>query len=357
MKKINILITGVGGPTPRSFAIALKKYSKAFSYNLIATDTNPLAIGLYQKDLFDESYIVPRGTDPEYWKVIERIVQNHKIDLAIILPEVEVVEWAKRQAHTQLPCKALLPDQKLALSLVDKARMTRILSSLGNVPKSVEFDRNNLDLGILETTLQYPFWIRSSLGTSGLGSLMVKSAEDLRNWITINPGVNTFLASEYLPGRNLACKLLYWKGVLVRAACAERVNYIMSKVAPSGITGNTSFGRLVNEPDLVKEAKRAMEHLFVESQTNAHGFFTVDFKEDINQNPFITEINVRHVAFTQCFAAAGANFAEDTVCLLEDESRFDKEYKMYQFDEGLIFLRDVDALPILMKEHNLLNKN
>lgn len=355
MKKLNILITGVGGPTPRSFAIALKKYGSAYEFNFVATDTNPLAIGLYQKNLFDEAYVVPRGTDSDYWTVIENIVRTHAIDMAVILPEVEVVEWAKRQAVSKLPCKALLPDANLAALLVDKAGMTHILSAMKNVPRSIDFDREHPDWNALERELGYPFWVRSSSGTSGLGSLKVSSKEDLKNWIAINPGVQKFLASEYLPGRNLACKLLYWQGKLVRAACAERVNYIMAKVAPSGITGNTSFGRLLNEPELVKEASRAMEFLFSKSQANAHGFFTVDFKEDANQKPFITEINVRHVAFTQCFAAGGANFAEDTVRLLVEDPGFDRKFKMYSFEEGLIFLRDVDALPILMKEQDLLH--
>src|SRR5690606_12217957 len=121
----------------------------------------------------------------------------------------------------------------------------------------------------------------------------------LMNWIQINPGVDVFLASTFLPGRNLACKLLYHNGQLKRAACAERVYYIMSKVAPSGITGNTSFGRLLNEPNVVKVATEAMDVLFAHTRAKKHGFFTVDFKEDQSGKPFITEINVRHVAFTQ----------------------------------------------------------
>ncbi|RLD79654.1 MAG: carbamoyl phosphate synthase, partial [Bacteroidetes bacterium] len=63
---MKILITGVGGPTPRSFAIALKKYSKYAKYQLIATDINPLSIGLYQNDLFEKSYIIPKAKDPRY---------------------------------------------------------------------------------------------------------------------------------------------------------------------------------------------------------------------------------------------------------------------------------------------------
>ena len=73
---MKILITGVGGPTPRSFAIALKKYSFYKRFELIATDINPLSIGLYQGELFSKSYIVPRCTDSNYWDKINEIVKE-----------------------------------------------------------------------------------------------------------------------------------------------------------------------------------------------------------------------------------------------------------------------------------------
>lgn len=351
---MKILMTGVGGPTPRSFAIALKKYSFYKRFEIIATDINPLSIGLYQTDLFSKGYVVPRCTDANYWEVIEKIVKEHQIDYAVILPELEVMEWSKRQMEGKLPCPAFLPHPEIAALLVDKARMTDMLEPLGLVPVSIEFERSIVDLSPIFEKLKNNFWVRSTSGTSGLGSLLIDSEDSLKNWIQINPGVKTFIGSTYLPGRNLACKLLYDKGKLLRAACGERVNYIMAKVSPSGITGNTSFGRLLNEPKLVALAEMAMNHLFEKIGIEPQGFFTVDFKEDANGTPYITEVNVRHVAFTQCFAAGGANFAEDTIRLLDQDATFDRNFKMYEFTEGLIFLRDVDSLPILMKESELL---
>src|SRR5688572_30208603 len=112
---MKVLITGVGGPTPRSFAIALKKYSRYADANLIATDVNPLSIGLYQHDLFTKSYVVPRATDDNYWSVIERIVNENQIDYAVVLPELEVGIWSRRMMEKKLPCKVLIPD----LSLVE----------------------------------------------------------------------------------------------------------------------------------------------------------------------------------------------------------------------------------------------
>ena len=350
---MKILITGVGGPTPRSFAIALKKYSFYKRFELFATDVNPLAIGLYQPDLFSKSYVVPRANAHEYWDIIEQIIQENNIEIAVILPELEVMEWSKRKETHELPCKVLLPDHALSALLVDKSKMTEILSELDIVPPSTSFSKDEDNLQRVFDMLGNDFWVRSTSGTSGLGSLRVDSMESLKNWIQINPTVDEFLASKYLPGRNLACKLLYYNGTLLRSACAERVNYIMSKVAPSGITGNTSFGRLLNEPKLVDVALQAMDKMFEVTQAAKHGFYTVDFKEDEYGKPYITEINVRHVAFTQCFAAGGANFAADTIRLLDDDSSFNRSYRMYEFEKDLIFLRDVDSLPILMKESEI----
>lgn len=353
---MKILITGVGGPTPRSFAIALKKYSAYKTFELIGTDVNPLAIGLYQKDLFAKSCIVPGANEEDYWPAIESVIRQNDIRYAVILPELEVTAWSKRLNDGSLPIKALIPDISIASLLVDKARMTAVLADSGVVPSSVAFAREENNLASVFDTFAGEFWVRSTSGTSGLGSLKVTSRKGLENWIEINPGVKEFLASQFLPGRNLACKLLYYEGGLVRAACAERVNYIMAKVAPSGITGNTSFGRLLNEPELVKTAIETMERLFQHTGASKHGFFTLDFKEDQHGKPFLTEINIRHVAFTQCFAAAGANFAEDTIRLLDGDSTFDRTFRMYEFEKDLIFLRDVDSMPVIMKEGDLLRR-
>jgi len=350
---MRILITGVGGVTPRSFAHALRKYSKYDRFEIVGTDSNQYALGLYMPELFNKTYLVPRVSDPDYWSVIDRIIHDEKIDYAIINPELEVVEWAKRSQSYKFPCKVLLPDYNLANILVDKAQLTEALEPYGIVPKSFTITKEELSEKE-ELKLQYPFWIRSALGSSGLGSMKINSFHELSIWISINPNVEKFLASEFLPGRNLGCKMLYHNGELLRSAIAERVYYIMSKVAPSGITGNTCFGRLVNDPNVFKVAKQAMDIMFEKTKAPKHGFFTVDLKEDKDGKPMVTEVNVRFVAFTQCYAAGGANIPEDMIRILDNDSSFDRNFKLYEFEPDMIFLRDVDEQPIIMKESQLI---
>lgn len=352
---LNILITGVGGPTPRSFARSIKEIGGYKTAKIVATDIHPYAIGLYQDQLFDKCYITPRSSDQDYWKVMDKIIQEEKIDIAVILPEQEVLAWSGRQAREVLPCKALIPHLAAVHKLLDKGVLSNLLEGSGLVPRSVILRPDDERLKEnTESVLSYPYWIRSSTGSSGLGSYKIEGFEDLRQWIWINKDIQRFIASEYLPGRNLACKLLYYKGKLIRAACAERVQYIMAKIAPSGITGNTSFGRLINDMKVFEAGKKAMENVFEKTGAEKHGFFTVDMKEDQAGNPLITEINVRHVAFTQCLAMGGANLCEDTIRLLTEDSGFDREFRLYNFQEGLIFLRDVDERPVLMHEKELL---
>ena len=178
---MNILITGVGGPTPRSFAKAIKKIGKKYSTaKLIGTDINPLAIGLYQPELFDKTYVIPRADSANYWEIIEKIIKQHEIDAAVIQPELEVVVWSKKESEGQLPCKAYLPNQKIGDLLVDKSKMTYLLRDLDLVPKSVSFERGIQDLQPIFDVLGNDFWVRSSSGTSGLGSLRVEGIQSLK---------------------------------------------------------------------------------------------------------------------------------------------------------------------------------
>ena len=350
---MRILISGVGGPTPASVAVSLKRFSRFADCWILGVDANPLATGLYRTELFDKTAVVPPASSPDYWTVIDHLVKAHAIDLALVQPEVEVVEWSRRQRDGQLPCKALLPEYDLARLLVDKSAMSDALMNTSLVPASIVLAGGFSNLDEVENTLPYPFWIRAASGSSGLGSLLVEDRDSLTGWVKINPSVDSFLCSEYLPGRNLACKLLYFDSKPLRAACAERVNYIMAKVSPSGITGNTSFGRFLNESTLVTTSIKAMDQLIDKAGARKHGFFTLDFKEDADGNPRITEVNVRNVAFNGCFAQLGANFSEDIVRLLSDDSSFDNTFKQYEFDDDYVFIRDVDVEPRVLRQSDL----
>ena len=355
----NILVAGVGGPTPRSFvrAVKLSENGHAKSIRFIGMDCNPLAYGLYDCSLFDASYVVPRADDNGYWPAVNEIIKKEGIQGAVILPEKEVLEWSLHKSRLETNIATHLPEYELAKALVNKHQLHQYLDGSSLIPKFIRVNPSSYDYQSITGEIGDIFWIRSTEGSSGLGSLKIESESALAQWISINKGVREFIATEYLPGRNMACKMLYFDGKLKRTACAERVNYIMAKVAPSGITGNTSFGRLINEPPLVQFAQTALESVASEVGTGLNGIFTVDYKEDAKGNPKITEINIRHVAFTSSIAAGGANIPMDTLEAMFWENGRDMKRIDYTYDEPLIFLRDVDVEPMVIKESELLGNS
>lgn len=352
---MNILVTGVGGPTPRSFvrAVKLSKNKLSHSLNFIGVDCDPLAYGLYDNTLFAKGYVVPRADEEDYWPVINDIVEKEAIHAAIIQPEEEVLEWSRNRHKLKRPVYVHLPNFKLASTLVNKHRLHKYLLGSNLIPKFKKINPTDYDYKEITDELGEVFWIRSTEGSSGLGSLKIDSESALAQWLSINQEVEEFIATEFLPGRNMACKMLYYGGELKRTACAERVNYIMAKVAPSGITGNTSFGRLINEPKLVEFSEKALNKISSDLGTGINGIFTVDYKEDREGNPKITEINIRHVAFTSSIAAGGANIPMDTIEAIFSEDHTSMKRIDYTYDASLIFLRDVDSEPIIMKETEL----
>lgn len=57
---------------------------------------------------------------------------------------------------------------------------------------------------------------------------------------------------------------------------------------------------------------------------------------------------------TTYIAQGGANFTEEIIRLMNNDISFDRTYRMYEFEPGTIFLRDVDSEPILMNQNDLI---
>ena len=129
----------------------------------------------------------------------------------------------------------------------------------------------------------------------------------------------------------------------------------MAKVAVSGITGNTSKGKLLNENKIKDTALKAIEILCNKTGEEMNGLVVTDMKEDEKGNPIITEINIRHVAFSSSFAMAGQNIAETQLLLaLNRDDEVSKDIEK-QYPKGNLLLRDVDGTPIYIEQEEPFN--
>lgn len=344
----NILITGIGGPTPRSIARTIKK--KFPNYRIIGVDANPKSLSFYIPDFLDAIKLVPRVDNDKYWKHIKSIIEKENIDLAYIQPEMEVVAWGKYfDTYGQYPCPVLIPPTQLANSLMDKAIMADLLSGTEFIPSTIKVSQNKPYFNEVEQIIGFPFWIRATKGSGGLGSLKINDIDNYKSWLFINREIKEFTVSEFLPGRHLATQMLYYKGEYIKGASLECVNYVMADIVPSKVTGNTSFGRFINEDEIIDFCKSCMDFICKKLNMEAHGVLSFDLKEDKEGKMKVTEVNIRHMAYTGVMAEVGFDLISDTVTLLMEGKDQVPKAEYYHYDKPYIFLRDVDALPVVLE--------
>lgn len=349
---MKILITGACAVSARSVVRSLRISPKFCNCEFIGWDMATTLYGLYE-GLFDKIYKVPAVTDSTYGSFAQKIIDEEKPDAAIIVPEIEVLYWAKNPFN--LP--HIVPPLKFCEVAISKKKVFEILAPHNLIPKSFQVPRIDILNNNYIAPLSYPLWIRdSSAGTaSGKGSFKANNLSELQAWVNINTGIADFQLSQYLPGGNYGVFCLFNNGDLKKVAIAERIEYIMSKVAVSGITGNTSKGRLLNDDKIKEVALKAIEIIRKKTNSIMNGLVVVDMKADERANPLVTEINIRHVAFSSSFANAGFNLSEyQLLCALNRQNELTTEVEK-KYPKNNLILRDVDGQPIYIENYCPIN--
>ena len=348
-----ILITGIGGLTPRSIAKVIRKNHP--DYRLIGCDVEKKAMGFFMAGLLDEYYIAPRCDDPAYFPWLEKLVREKGVDYAFVQPEAEIVAWAARfEATGRYPCPVFMGGRALSESLRDKAAMAELLRDTSFIPKTIKVTQNDPKCEQVEREIGFPCWIRATEGTGGLGSLRLDDISSYKSWLFINSRIPEFTVSEFLTGRHLANQMLYYNGEYVKGAALECAEYVMANTAPSHVTGNTHFGRFLNEDRINEFCDRCVKYLEKKLGVPAHGILSFDLKEDKDGELKVTEVNIRHMAYTGVMAEVGFDLIEDTIRILEDGNA-DRVVRdpYHHYEKPYVFLRDVDVEPIVLESESV----
>ena len=344
---MKIIITGACAVSARNVLRSLKMSEKFKDATFIGWDMCSIMYGVYSGD-FERLYKVPAVSDSQYREIVEEILAKEKPDAVMVIPEVEVLYWAKNP----FDIPHLVPPAEFCELAISKRKLFNLLDGTGLVPYSKDLSRKDAFDDNYKLPLDYPMWVRdASAGTaSGKGSFLAHNIDELRAWVMINTGIDNFQISEYCPGGNYGVLCLFEKGKLLKVAIAERLEYIMAKVAVSGITGNTSQGRFLNDESIKKNALDAIERVCKATNSIMNGVVVVDMKADKNNVAKVTEINIRYVAYNCCLASAGFNLAEyHLLTALGRSSELSSEQEII-FPKDNRFLRDVDGLPVYINE-------
>lgn len=348
-----ILVTGIGGLTPRSLTSIIRENHP--DYKIIGCDIEKKAVGFFMKGLLDEHYVCPRCTEPEYFPWIENLVEEKHIDYAFVQPESEIVEWADYyEKNGKYPCPVFMGSKLLSVSLKDKSIMADLLGGTDFIPKTIKVTQENPRYKDVENEIGFPCWIRATEGTGGLGSLRLDDLSSYKSWLFINANIPEFTVSEFLTGRHLANEMLYYNGEYVKGAALECVEYVMANTAPSHVTGNTHFGRFLNEDSINQFCDDCIKYLENKLGVKAHGILSFDLKEDAQGKLKVTEVNIRHMAYVGVMAHVGFDLIEDTIKILE-EGNCDhiKRDPFHHYNKPYVFLRDVDVEPIILEDENI----
>lgn len=349
---MNILISGCCGVVSRAIARSIRMSGHYSGALIIGVDVGNYWYGLHEP-LFERIYRVSDvDSDAGYDIQLRDICKKEAIDLAIITPEKEVLFWTKED----LGVPVTLPPAQFAAIASDKRRLYELLAPTGLVPRHAIHTRQDLldpaATPVIE--MEYPLWIRDiSVGSdSGKGALRADGIEDIRAWVQLNGKIGTFMLSEFLPGRNFACCLLFDEDRLLKTCGYERLEYYMGPVAPSGVTGNISRGRLVYDERVLAAAEAAVREIARGTGETLQGLLTVDLREDSDGVPRVTEINIRHTAPASAYAAGGCNMVEAHIH--HTLGRLDLiDGTPAAFPEGNYILRDIDGRPLWVRDLEL----
>lgn len=327
-----ILCTGAGGPAGINFIQSLRLAPEKMT--IVGTEANKFFMHLAPTE---KRYLVPRAIDPAYVDRLNEIIRLERIDFLHAQPDVEVE--AVSENREKIDADIFLPSKAAVRACQDKLESAKVWKQKGvPVARTVEL-RSEKDIDRAFQELGSPIWIRARHGAGGKGSTPADNRETAVSWIQYWKARKVkweFIAQEHLPGRNFAFHSLWQNGELVTSMARERLEYIYSYLAPSGITGTPAVQRTVHDETINKtgtEAVLAIDRGFT-------GIASVDLKENASGVPCVTEINPGRMFTTSYFFSFASKVIRGDFC-----GNIPYLYTRLAFKESVPEMPKYDILP------------
>ena len=199
-------------------------------------------------------------------------------------------------------------------------------------------------LHIARKNFGVPFWLRAGHGAGARGAIQVGELDQAYHWIRFWQARGAdmgWIAEECFPGRDLAWSSIWHRGQLVTSFARERLEYLYPHLTPEGLTGTPTIARVVHDQGLNDIAIAAVGAV----DSEPHGIFSVDLREDLDGVPRPTEINAgRGFTTLGLWSLWGPNFLDIAVRAgvgdVDPHPRFDA------LPEGLTLSRHIDCAAV-----------
>jgi hypothetical protein len=321
------------------------------NYYIVGTDVNPYHIEL--NDL-DQRYVIPQCNDPNYFSVLNEIIDKWAIDYVHPQPDIEVLAIAKNRDLIK-GGKTFLPSYHSIEIAQDKFECNSLLHDSGiPVADSVKLFNKEQARTAISNLLRWnsKVWLRATHGAGSKAAVPIYHADEAHGWINIwrhrDLDFMDFMVSEYLPGQDFAFTSIWKEGELITSIVRQRVLYLLGFVSPSGQSSTPSVAVIVHNDKVNEIATNAILAIDPKPQ----GAYYVDLKENSHGIPCVTEINAgRFNATINFFAHAGINLPHLLIKLATNQE-FPNVKKYDPVPKGQYWVRQIDMGYKLVKEGN-----
>ena len=181
---MNILVSGVAGDI--GFGIGKILRNLYFITNIYGIDIHKNHPG---KILFDECYIVPAASNPDYISCLKNLIDKNNIDIFIPSSEAEIELFSLLNNKNISSAQVLLSNISMVKECLNKHRCLTFLKSIG-----IKTPLHGL-VGMDEPT-NYPVIIKPNSGRGSKGLKKIESKEEFIKFHNNSP--DNFVWQQYL---------------------------------------------------------------------------------------------------------------------------------------------------------------
>jgi len=347
-----ILVTSVGGAAGNGVVKCIKLEEP--SAQIIGTDCDKYMI---KTSKADQNFIVPHATRhmDEYCLKLKELTELYGIGMIYPQSDKEIYTNALFREQKKLPSRLYsLPSFKTILLCRNKLSLYQKLEGQPFIPR---FQPVSLHTKKKDFSLKFPVWPRATIGAGGFLGTKCDNWATLKAWVKFwgirEPDVS-FVASEYLGGRNFGWLSLWNEGKLVVSTTRLRLGWVHNRI------GTTGVQQTFHSEDINRICKTTVK--LIDSEYS--GLMSIDLKEDSDGRIYVTETNVGRISTTcyfQAFAihilAGGYGAASrqsdawnaNLQAVIDDEIKYRANFPYLlvkqHFKESLPNLPEFDVLP------------
>lgn len=301
-----------------------------------------------------KKYLLPHSLHKDYKEKLLLLLNKERPDFIHFQHDQElIIASGFREEILATGTKLFIPSHEDIDTCVYKYKSYLKFKNTGlKVPENIILNNEDdlKDAFKKLTTKNKKIWLRQmSIGGGGKGSVATDDFNFAKEWISHNKGWKDFIAAEILTPDSATFVSIWHNGELVVGQ--GRIRKSWSGRSVSGVTGVTKVGKISNDDHVVDIAIKSINSV----SKKPHGIFGVDMTYDHQGILNPTEINIgRFFTTIEFFKQVGLNMPQ----ILKDIAIYNKFPNLSKKinplnDESLMWLRTMDAKPLLISEEEM----